>query len=44
MVLFMLSCVYVFATGQQDYSELEQKAQALNYTEFKDIKAALFRV
>jgi hypothetical protein len=44
MVLFMLSCVYVFATGQQDYSELEQKAQALNYTDFKDIKAALFGV
>jgi AraC-like DNA-binding protein len=44
MVLFMLSCVYVFATGQHDYSELEQKAQALNYTEFKDIKAALFGV
>ncbi len=44
MVLFMLSCLYVFATGQQDYGEIEQKAQALNFTEFKDIKSALFSV
>ncbi len=42
MLLFMLSCLYVYATGHQDYSELEQKAHALNFTEFNHIKATLF--
>ncbi|MEW6994646.1 helix-turn-helix domain-containing protein [Colwelliaceae bacterium MEBiC 14330] len=42
MLLFMLSCLYVFATGHQDYSELEQKAQVLNFTEFNHIKSVLF--
>ncbi len=38
LVLFMLSCLYFFAAGNRDFSELEQKAELLNITNFAEIK------
>jgi len=40
--LFMLSCLYVLATGHTNFSELEQKAQLLGLENFIGIKALLF--
>lgn len=41
MILFMLSCLYMLATGHDDYSELEQKAELLNIADFDEIKGLL---
>jgi HD-like signal output (HDOD) protein/AraC-like DNA-binding protein len=43
LVLFMLSCLYVLATGKKDYSELAQKAELLNLDGFSEVMAMLFR-
>ena len=40
-LLFMLSCLYFVATKQQDYSELEQKAELLGLDNFAVIKTLL---
>ena len=40
--LFMLSCLYVLATGHNDFSELDQKAQLLGLDNFTEIKTLLF--
>jgi len=40
--LFMLSCLYVLATGQSDFSELEQKSDLLGIECFPDIEVLLF--
>tara|TARA_R110001583_G_scaffold195064_1_gene368895 strand:- start:13728 stop:14879 length:1152 start_codon:yes stop_codon:yes gene_type:complete len=42
LVLFMLSCLYVLATGKKDYSELVQKAELLNLDGFNDIITMFF--
>lgn len=42
LVLFMLSCLYVLATGKKDYSELAQKAELLNLDGFSEVMAMLF--
>ena len=42
LILFMLSCLYFSAAGHRDFSELEQKAELLNITDFAEIKAQLF--
>lgn len=39
---FMLSCLYMSATMQQDVSALEEKAALLTLSNFSDIKALLF--
>jgi HD-like signal output (HDOD) protein len=39
--LFMLSCLYVLATGHIDYSELEQKSELLGLDCFTEVKALL---
>ena len=43
LVLFMLSCLYVLATGKKDYSELAQKVELLNLDGFSEVMAMLFR-
>lgn len=40
--LFMLSCLYVLATRQNDFSVLEEKSQLLGLENFTEIKALLF--
>jgi len=40
--LFMLSCLYVLATGHNDLSELDQKSQLLGLENFTEVKALLF--
>jgi hypothetical protein len=42
LVLFMLSCLYLSASGHHDYSALEQKAELLTIIDFDKIKSALF--
>ena len=42
LVLFMLSCLYVLATGKSDYSDLAQKAELLNINGFNEVIALLF--
>ncbi len=42
LVLLMLSCLYLSATAQTDFSALEQKAELLNVFDFAEIKKALF--
>jgi HD-like signal output (HDOD) protein len=42
LVLFMLSCLYVLATGKKDYSELVKKAELLNLDGFNDIITMFF--
>ena len=39
--LFMLSCLYVLATGHIDYSELEHKSELLGLECFTEVKALL---
>lgn len=41
LLLFILSCLYSAATGHEDFSELEQKAQFLTLNNFDEIKAIL---
>jgi HD-like signal output (HDOD) protein len=41
LALFMLSCLYVLATGHSDFSELEQKSQLLGIESFDEIKILL---
>lgn len=41
LVLFMLSCLYVLATGKSDYSELIQQAELFNLDGFSEIQATL---
>jgi len=41
LVLFMLSCLYVLATGHSDFSELEQKSELLGLENFDEIKVLL---
>mgnify|MGYP000082494678 FL=1 len=43
LILFMLSCLYFYAAGHKDFSELEQKADLLKINDFSEIKLALFR-
>ncbi len=38
LILFMLSCLYSFAAGHINFSELEQKAELLNIRGFAEIK------
>ena len=40
--LFMLSCLYVLATGHNDFSELEQKSELLGLENFTEVKTLLF--
>lgn len=39
--LFMLSCLYVLATGHKDFSELEQKSELLGLDNFVEVKGLL---
>jgi HD-like signal output (HDOD) protein/AraC-like DNA-binding protein len=41
-ILFMLSCLYVLATGKKDYSVLAQKAELLNLDGFSEVMEMLF--
>jgi len=41
LVLFMLSCLYVLATGHNDFVELEQKSLLLGLERFDEIKGLL---
>jgi HD-like signal output (HDOD) protein len=43
LVLFMLSCLYILATGKKEYPELLQKAELLNIDGFNDIMTLLFK-
>jgi AraC-like DNA-binding protein/HD-like signal output (HDOD) protein len=38
LILFMLSCLYYSAAGHHDFSELAQKAELLNISNFEEIK------
>ncbi len=42
LVLFMLSCLYYSAAGQEDFSEIKQKAELLNINNFDEIIALVF--
>lgn len=42
LVLFMLSCLYILASGHKDYSEVEEKAVFLKVMSFSQIKEILF--
>lgn len=42
LVLFMLSCLYFSATGNEDFGELSDKAELLNIKGFSDIKKQVF--
>jgi AraC-like DNA-binding protein len=44
LVLFMLSCLYAFASEHQDLSDLEQKSDLLGIDDFYDIKALITSV
>jgi len=43
LILFMLSCLFFYAAGHEDFSELEQKAELLNIEDFAEIKVQLFQ-
>jgi hypothetical protein len=38
----MLSCLYAFSKGSQDFSELNEKAELLSINNFADIRTELF--
>jgi len=42
LILFMLSCLYAFSKGIEDYSDLSQKAELLNIGGFLEIIEQLF--
>ena len=44
LVLFMLSCLYFSAAGHKDFSDLEQKAELLNISNFDEIKSLFIKV
>lgn len=42
LLLFMLSCLFHFAGGHQDWTELTEKANLLQIKEFNEIKSTVF--
>jgi hypothetical protein len=42
LVLFMLSCLYVLATGKKACSDLKKRAKLLNLDGFSEVMAVLF--
>jgi AraC-like DNA-binding protein len=43
LIFFMLSCLYAFAAGHNDFSALAQKAELLNINNFDEIRVLLFK-
>lgn len=43
LIFFMLSCLYAYASGCNDISDLEQKAEILNITNFAQVRNLLYK-
>ena len=43
LVFFMLSCLYSFAAGLEEFTELEQRAELLGIQNFEEIRCLLFQ-